>query len=279
MSTVRPKLISPYLPILARVPPNGPGWVPQCKLDGYRFLHGHRVRFFSKGRTEWSDRLPALVEAFATLQTDFILDGELRLCDDRGRPDFRGFHAEMHQRRPDTSRMCCFSFDLLWEHDVDLRRLPLSERQRRWPTCMGGSAPIVRERTEERCRLEDILQPIVARTHPPWCRGQKPGREKIPFSCWLPSRPAFGLSDQERTMKASDRHIESDTALYDSDFMAIEVCNLIASTEARIDHQRKRVRAAASDFDASMQAVSELDKLTTALEKLKAFKARIVAEA
>jgi bifunctional non-homologous end joining protein LigD len=130
---MRPTSISPCLPILARVPPNGPGWVHQCKLDGYRFLiakHGDRVRFFSKSGTEWSERLPALVEAFAALRTDFTLDGELCLCDDRGRPDFRAFHGEMRQRRPDTSRMCYVAFDLLWERDVDLRRLPLSERQR-----------------------------------------------------------------------------------------------------------------------------------------------------
>jgi len=55
---------------------------------------------------------------------------KLCLCDDRGRPNFRALHAEMRQRRPDTSRMAFFAFDLLFEHDVDLRPLPLSERQR-----------------------------------------------------------------------------------------------------------------------------------------------------
>src|SRR5262245_12701152 len=55
---------------------------------------------------------------------------KLCLCDDRGRPNFRALHAEMRQRRPDTSRMAFFAFDLLFEHDVDLRPLSLSERQR-----------------------------------------------------------------------------------------------------------------------------------------------------
>jgi len=91
---------------------------------------GQRVRLYSKNRIEWSDRLPGVVEAFAALPTDFILDGELCLCDDRGRPIFRALHAEMRQRRPDTSQMAYFAFDLLFEHDVDLRPLPLSERQR-----------------------------------------------------------------------------------------------------------------------------------------------------
>jgi ATP-dependent DNA ligase len=41
-----------------------------------------------------------------------------------------GPFTEMRQRRPDTSRMANFAFDLLFEHDVDLRSLSLSERQR-----------------------------------------------------------------------------------------------------------------------------------------------------
>src|SRR5262245_48601408 len=102
-------------------------------MDGYRCLVakvGHRVRLSSKNGTEWSERLPELVEAFAALRTDFILDGELCLCDTRGRPDFGALHAEMRQRRPDTSRMRYFAFDLLFDRDVDLRPLALSERQR-----------------------------------------------------------------------------------------------------------------------------------------------------
>ena len=119
--------------MLGRTPPKGSDWIHQPKFDGYRFLIakiGQRVRLYSKSGVEWSDRLPDVAEAFAALRTDFILDGELCLCDGRGRSDFRTLHAEMRQRRPDTSRMAYYAFDLLFEHDVDLRRLALSERQR-----------------------------------------------------------------------------------------------------------------------------------------------------
>ena len=66
---------------------------------------GQWIHFYSKSGAEWSDRLPVLAKTFAALRTDFILDGELGLCDDRGRPNFRALHAEMRQGRPDTSRM------------------------------------------------------------------------------------------------------------------------------------------------------------------------------
>ena len=72
-----------------------------------------------------------MAEAFAALPTDSaVLDGELCLCDSRGRPDFRALHTEMRQGRPDVSRMAFFAFDLLFERAVDLRGLPLMERQR-----------------------------------------------------------------------------------------------------------------------------------------------------
>jgi len=130
---MRPSYFDPCLPVLGRTLPKGPDWVHQPKMDGYRCLVakiGQRVRLYSKNGTEWSDQLPGLVEVFAALQTDFIVDGELCVCDDRGRPNFRALHAEMRQRRPDTSRMTYFAFDLLFDRDVDLRPLALSERQR-----------------------------------------------------------------------------------------------------------------------------------------------------
>ena len=131
---VRPAFISPMIPTYAKVPPKGDAWLHEPKWDGYRFQivkNGDRVRLYSKSGAEWTDRLPAMVEAFADLPTRAAtLDGELCICDDRGRPDFRTFHAEMRQGRPDTSRMAFFAFDLIHQDGVDLRQLPLTERKR-----------------------------------------------------------------------------------------------------------------------------------------------------
>src|SRR5262245_27123891 len=70
--TMRPSYFDPCLPVLGRTPPKGSDWVHQLKLDGYRCLIakiGQRVRLYSRNGTEWSDRLPDLVEAFAALRT------------------------------------------------------------------------------------------------------------------------------------------------------------------------------------------------------------------
>src|SRR5215510_2827888 len=171
-----PSYFDPCLPVLARAPPKGSDWVHQPKWDGYRCLIakiGQRVRLYSRNGTEWSDRLPGLVEAFAALRTDFILDGELCLCDDRGRPIFRALHAEMRQRRLDTSRMAFFAFDLSFEHDVDLRPLPVvGTPARSGPfveqVAQGGTVPVPGRKLSGRHPDARTVRPLChpCRSHP-----------------------------------------------------------------------------------------------------------------
>lgn len=126
--------IYPCLPIPGEAPPKGAGWAHQPKWDGYRLLvakDGDSIRLFSKGGTEWTDHLAGLAEAFLELPTlSAVLAGELCICDDRGRPNFKALHCEMRQDRPDVSRMAFFAFDILFQNNVDLRSLTFSERQR-----------------------------------------------------------------------------------------------------------------------------------------------------
>jgi hypothetical protein len=60
------------------------------------------------------------------------------------------------------------------------------------------------------------------------------------------------------------------------DFLLTEVDNLIANTESRIERQRTYLRSLASDFEASMKAVSELDLMLAALEKLRICRHRML---
>ena len=78
------------------------------------------------------DRAPARLGGGLRGASDkiWVLDGELCVCDDRGRPNFRALHAEMRQGRPDVSRMGFFAFDILFQDNVDLRRLSFTERQK-----------------------------------------------------------------------------------------------------------------------------------------------------
>src|SRR5262245_4851315 len=62
-----------------------------CRNRAGRCAFEHR-RLGAKDFGVAADRLSPLAEAFAELPTrSAVLDGELCLCDDRGRPDFRAF--------------------------------------------------------------------------------------------------------------------------------------------------------------------------------------------
>ena len=79
-------------------------------------------------------------------------------------------------------------------------------------------------------------------------------------------------------MKLSRTKLELDAELSESAFKSAEVDNLISSAEARIEQQRKHVHDVASDFEASMKAIADLETMTTALEKLLRYRMRMAGE-
>ena len=79
VSAVRLAFICPLPLRFAR--PGGDDWVQEPKWVGFRFQvikGGHDGRFYSRHGAEYSDRLPAMREAFAKLPArSAIIDGEL----------------------------------------------------------------------------------------------------------------------------------------------------------------------------------------------------------
>jgi len=62
--------IEPCLPTLSRTVPDGPRWAFEVKHDGYRFIARRdrdRVRVFSRNAKDWTDKVPAIVEAMLAL--------------------------------------------------------------------------------------------------------------------------------------------------------------------------------------------------------------------
>jgi bifunctional non-homologous end joining protein LigD len=137
-------------PSAAVRPPKGDDWLHEPKWDGFRFQvikDGSRVRFYSRHGAEYTDRLPAMVEAFGKLPTQSaILDGELVLIDRRGSAHFYRLMAQMRTSHPDESQLMFMAFDLLHQDGVDLRALPLSERKRDLRRlCRKSRVPFMRE--------------------------------------------------------------------------------------------------------------------------------------
>lgn len=71
------------------MPPGGPGWLHELKLDGVRFQvvkGGSQVRLYGRSGAEWTKRLPGFAAAFLDLRCR-SLDGELVLPEEDGAPD------------------------------------------------------------------------------------------------------------------------------------------------------------------------------------------------
>ena len=118
-----------------------PGWIFELKLDGYRMLasrEGGEGRLTTRNGNDLSAAFPEVVRSLAALPFDgLVLDGELVVNDDAGRPSFHrlGERARL-SRATDVRRFSVeqpaslFLFDLVAAEGFDARGLPLLERKK-----------------------------------------------------------------------------------------------------------------------------------------------------
>ena len=100
------------------------------------------------------------LQAFRELQDDLVLDGELVICDDLGRPVFERLKARASKRKPESTRKgaaedpaAMFAFDLLWLNGEDYRHCPFTIRKAMLaPTLKAGgvSNTLSTQRTQPR---------------------------------------------------------------------------------------------------------------------------------
>jgi bifunctional non-homologous end joining protein LigD len=124
--------IEPCLPTSSRTVPDGPRWAYEIKHDGFRFVarrDGDRVRVFSRNGKDWSDKVPAIIEAMLALPVKSVtFDGEGVVCDDRGVTDFERLWWALAGRSGSPS-VFLYAFDVLALDGDDLRREPWEIRR------------------------------------------------------------------------------------------------------------------------------------------------------
>ena len=106
----------------------GPDWLWEIKLDGYRALAVRSeagLTLFSRRRKSLNRQFPYIVEALADLPEGTVVDGEVVATDGRGRPDFN----LLQNYRAEAARIHYYVFDLLCWKGRDLTHLPLIERR------------------------------------------------------------------------------------------------------------------------------------------------------
>ena len=71
--------------------PEGPKWLIELKLDGYRALAlktGGKVELRSRNNNDFNARYPHVAKALHTMPDETVIDGEVVALDESGRPPF-----------------------------------------------------------------------------------------------------------------------------------------------------------------------------------------------
>jgi bifunctional non-homologous end joining protein LigD len=128
------------LATLAERPFSDPAWLYEIKYDGVRVLasrEGERVTLYGRSGQDTTSRYPEVAHALRALAIDrFVIDGEIVVLDDAGKPSFQRLQPRMALTDRREIEMAAAQrpavgvfFDCLMLDDRDLRRLPLVDRK------------------------------------------------------------------------------------------------------------------------------------------------------
>jgi bifunctional non-homologous end joining protein LigD len=139
------KFVEPALCTLVEDAPDSDQWLHEIKYDGYRLMaavSGSRVRLYTRSGLDWTGKFSQIANALAALGLkDVLLDGEAAVADAKGRTDFSSLQKALEGG--DAKGVSYFVFDVLFQGDRDLRKLPLRERKERLAKLLQGvRAPI-----------------------------------------------------------------------------------------------------------------------------------------
>ncbi len=124
-----PRAIQPMLATLVKEPFDHPDWIFEVKWDGYRAVAEIRddiVSLYSRKGISFVKKFSPITEALRKLGFDALLDGEIVVVDDQGRPDFQMLQ---HYQDSGSGHLLYYVFDLLYFQGHDLTDLPLLRRK------------------------------------------------------------------------------------------------------------------------------------------------------
>jgi bifunctional non-homologous end joining protein LigD len=120
--------IEPMLLLRTEKLPEGPEWLIELKLDGYRALaikSGGKVQLRSRNNNDFNSRYPGLVKALASMPDETVIDGEVVALDEDGRPSFNTLQNYGSAR----GALHFFIFDLLILRGREVIAEPLVKRR------------------------------------------------------------------------------------------------------------------------------------------------------
>jgi bifunctional non-homologous end joining protein LigD len=122
-----PPNFSPAAPILRRDAFDNADYLFELKMDGFRALAhvgADETRLVSRRGSVYKSFAELAAAIHIELDCQAVLDGEIVILDDEGRPQFHELLRRRGCRAP-----VFYAFDLLWLNGEDLRARPLIERK------------------------------------------------------------------------------------------------------------------------------------------------------
>jgi bifunctional non-homologous end joining protein LigD len=120
---------APMLATLTEAPFDSPDWVYEVKWDGYRIMAelgpGATILHSRRGQ-DYTDRFQPVADDLAPLRVPALIDGEVVVVDDAGRPSFQDLQNYL---RTQQGRLVYCAFDLVHLAGRDLTALPLTTRK------------------------------------------------------------------------------------------------------------------------------------------------------
>jgi bifunctional non-homologous end joining protein LigD len=124
-----PSAIQPMLATPVKEPFDHPDWIFEVKWDGYRAVAEIRdgtVLLYSRNGISFAKKFFPVTDALRKFGFDAVLDGEIVVVDDQGRPDFQRLQ---HYHDSGSGHLLYCVFDLLYFRGHDLTDLPLLRRK------------------------------------------------------------------------------------------------------------------------------------------------------
>ncbi|MCY9746364.1 RNA ligase family protein [Paenibacillus larvae] len=123
--------LSPMLLQYAKdnLPFNSSNHIAELKLDGIRLIVSHmdQIKLYTRNGNNVTAKFPELVQD-SPVPPGTILDGELILTDQNGKPDFEAMMARFQSRKNKTPATFV-AFDILRHRGIDVTGLPLMKRK------------------------------------------------------------------------------------------------------------------------------------------------------
>ncbi len=137
-----PHGIKPMLATLVKKPFDHQDWVFEVKWDGYRAIAEIRnegVSLYSRNRISLRQKFSPVAAALEKFGFEAVLDGEIVVVDDKGRPDFQMLQ---NYRKSGIGHLLYYVFDLLYFGGHDMTGLPLIRRKELLKKILPPSATI-----------------------------------------------------------------------------------------------------------------------------------------